>query len=147
MLINPQPSDDVLGQIYGGDYFVLSSDQEGQDHVENLKKSTADRYLDLLFPAGVMVAGSLLEIGCGGGDFLSRAAARGLKVTGVEYSPHACATARSKLEAFQGEVIQGEIDVLEGQQDCFDYIVFCDVLEHVRDPRLFLTDRICLIKA
>lgn len=138
MLINPQPSNDVLSQIYGGDYFVLSSEQEGLDHVAALKKSTADRYLDTLLPVGIPASGTMLEIGCGGGDFLSRAAARGLKVTGVEYSPHACATARSKLEDFQGEVIQGEISVLVGQKECFNYIVFCDVLEHVRDPRLFL---------
>lgn len=146
MLINPQPSDEALGRIYGGDYFVLSSDQEGLDHVETLKKSTADKYLDLLLPVGDVHSGSLLEIGCGGGDFLSRAAARGLKVTGVEYSPHACATARSKIEEFQGEIIQGEIGVLAGQKECFDYIVFCDVLEHVRDPRMFLKAVFDLLK-
>lgn len=146
MLINPQPSDEILGQIYGGDYFVLSSDQEGLSHVETLKKSTADRYLELLLPVGAATPETLLEIGCGGGEFLSRAAARGLKVTGVEYSPHACATARSKLEDFQGEVIQGEISVLAGQRECFDYIVFCDVLEHVRDPRLFLQAVFDLLK-
>ena len=146
MLINPQPSDEILGQIYGGDYFVLSSDQEGLSHVEALKKSTADSYLDILLSGDALVSGSLLEIGCGGGDFLSRAAARGLKVTGVEYSPYACATARSKLEEFQGEVIQGEISVLAGQKECFDYVVFCDVLEHVRDPRLFLQTVFDLLK-
>ena len=146
MLINPQPSNEALEQIYGRDYFIFSSDQEGLNHVAALKKSTADRYLDLLFPTDAMISGSLLEIGCGGGDLLSRAAARGLKVTGVEYSPHACATARSKIEEFHGEVIQGEINVLEGQKECFDYIVFCDVLEHVRDPRLFLQTVFDLLK-
>src|SRR5208337_2283074 len=64
MIINPQPSDEVLGQIYGDDYFVLSSEQGGLDHVEALKKSTADRYLDLLFPESTETSGSLLEIGC-----------------------------------------------------------------------------------
>ena len=138
MLINPQPTNEVLAQIYGGYYFVLSSSTDGIDHVSELKKSTADRYLDMLLPATRGVSGTLLEIGCGSGDFLSRAVARGLKVTGVEYSPHACATARTKLDGDQGEVIQGEISVLAGQRELFDYIVFCDVLEHVRDPRLFL---------
>jgi 2-polyprenyl-3-methyl-5-hydroxy-6-metoxy-1,4-benzoquinol methylase len=146
MLINPQPSDEVLGQIYSGDYFVLSSEQEGLDHVEALKKSTADRYLDILLPEGEVASGDMLEIGCGGGEFLSRAAARGFKVTGVEYSPYACETARSKLENFHGEVIQGEISVLAGQKERFDYIVFCDVLEHVRDPRLFLQTVFDLLK-
>ena len=146
MLINPQPSNEVLGKIHGGDYIVLSSDQEGREHVEALKKSTADQYLDILLPVGAIASGTLLEIGCKSGDFLSRAAARGLKVTGVEYSPQACATARGKLEEFQGEIIQGEISVLAGQKDRFDYIVFCDVLEHVRDPREFLRTVFDLLK-
>jgi SAM-dependent methyltransferase len=138
MLINPQPSDEVIAGIYKNDYFILSQDQKGSGHVETLKKSTADRYLDILFPGNKKVSGDLLEIGCGNGDFLNRAALRGLKVTGIDYSPHACAIARNQLEGFQAEVFQGEISVLEGKKECFDYIVFCDVLEHVRNPRLFL---------
>jgi 2-polyprenyl-3-methyl-5-hydroxy-6-metoxy-1,4-benzoquinol methylase len=138
ILINPQPSDEILSQIYGGDYFVLSKSTEGLRHVELLKKSTADRYLDLMLGQSPKASGSLLEIGCGGGDFLSQAAARGLKVTGVEYSEHACATAREKVKEYEGQIIQGEINILSGQTERFDYIVFCDVLEHVRDPRLFL---------
>lgn len=147
MLINPQPINDGLAHKYnGGDNFALSSEQEEADHVAAFKKSTANSYLDLLFQGETTVSGSLLEIGCGNGDFLSCAAARGLKVTGVEYSPHACATARCKLEEFQAEVIQGEISALAGQKECFDYIVFFDVLDHVRDPRLFLQAVFDLLK-
>lgn len=146
-LINPQPSDDTSTRIYSSDYFILSSSEDGRRHVESLKKLTADRYLDALIGDTDVGSATLLEIGCGNGDFLCRAAARGLKVTGVDYSPHACATARSKLEDFQGEVIQGEISVLAARQkECFDYIVFCDLLEHVRDPRLFLQTVYDLLK-
>src|SRR3989338_853267 len=60
MLINPQPSNEVLSQIYSDGYFVLSSDQEGLNHVATLKKSTADRYLDILLPAGTKTSGTLL---------------------------------------------------------------------------------------
>ena len=146
MLINPQPSDETLRNIYGGDYFIFSDENEGVKHVQNLKKSTASRYLDLLIPNGVDAGTSLLEIGCGGGDFLEVAARRGLKVTGVEYSPHACADAREKLKEFDAEVFQGEINVLSGSKKHFDYIVFCDVLEHVRDTRLFLKQVFELLK-
>jgi SAM-dependent methyltransferase len=138
MLINPQPSDEALSEIYSKDYFVLSSSEEGLAHVSELKKSTADRYLDKLLSPTMVAKGDLLEIGCGSGDFLLRAAERGLKVTGLEYSLHASSVARAKLEKFNGNVIQGEIEQIAESSDRFDYIVFCDVLEHVRDPRKFL---------
>jgi len=138
MLSNPQPTDEILDRIYDENYILFSPDHEMLEHIEALKKSTAERYLDLLLPSGCSSSGSLLEIGCGAGYLLSRAAARGLTVTGVDYSPYACEIARRKLEGFPGEVIQGEISALTGQKQHFDYIVFCDVLEHVRDPRNFL---------
>jgi SAM-dependent methyltransferase len=138
MMINPQPTNEVLDKIYGSDYFVLSADKSGIDHVEDLKKSTADRYLDMLLKADGKLSGKLLEIGCGGGEFLSRAANRGLQVTGVEYARHACITARTKLAKYECEIIQGEIGVLAGSGREFDYVVFNDVLEHVRRPQDFL---------
>jgi 2-polyprenyl-3-methyl-5-hydroxy-6-metoxy-1,4-benzoquinol methylase len=146
MLLNPQPSDEVLGKIYSDNYFVLSDQNQGISHVETLKKSTAARYLDQLIPNGIQAGASLLEIGCGSGDFLKVAAMRGLKVTGVEYSPYACDVARAKLKGFNLKIYQGEINVLAGSKECFDYIVFCDVLEHVRDPRMFLKQVFELLK-
>lgn len=146
MLINPQPSDDTIARIYSSDYFILSSSEDGRRHVESLKKLTADRYLDALIGDTDVSSATLLEIGCGNGDFLCRAASRGLEVTGVEYSQHACAEARSKLKEGQGKIIQGEISLLSGGKERFDYIVFCDVLEHVRDTRALLRTVFDLLK-
>jgi len=137
MCINPQPSDELLEKIYGDDYFVLSANQEGSDHVSKLKASTADSYLDILLDKNV-INKKLLEIGCGNGDLLVRAAERGLDITGVEYSPFACKKARDKIKGFNGNIIQGDISELISGEEHFDYIVFCDVLEYVRNPRLFL---------
>lgn len=138
MLINPQPSNEILSKIYDEQYFVLSSSEDGITHASDLKKSTAALYLDILLGKSHKALGSLLEIGCGNGDLLSLAADRGLCVTGVEFSSVACKTARDKLKDYNGLIIQGEIDALTGQTECFDYIIFNDVLEHVRDPRSFL---------
>ena len=146
MLINPQPSDAILSQIYSGDYFISLSNEDGLRHVEHLKQSTADRYLDTLIGNTDVSSATLLEIGCGNGDFLCRATSRGLKVTGVDYSQHACAIARSKLKEGQGDIIQGKISLLAGEKERFDYVVFCDVLEHVRDPRAFLQTVFDLLK-
>jgi 2-polyprenyl-3-methyl-5-hydroxy-6-metoxy-1,4-benzoquinol methylase/DNA-directed RNA polymerase subunit RPC12/RpoP len=145
MFFNPQPSNAVLSQIYSSNYFIALG-KDGSDHVEYLKESTADRYLNALLGSDDVSSSTLLEIGCGRGEFLCRAAARGIKITGVELSEHACAEARSKLKEGQGDVIQGEIDVFAGQKEKFDYIVFCDVLEHVRDPHGFLRTVFNLLK-
>ena len=138
LMASPQPSDDELARIYGEDYFLVEKNGVGQRHVDELKQATADLYLDLLERYHGKPGGRLLEIGCGQGDFLVRAAARGLTVTGIEYSEHACEVARRKLRDAPGSVVvRGEISsaIEEGQ---YDICACSDVIEHVRDPRLFL---------
>jgi len=135
-MANPQPSDEELGRIYGGDYFLVEKNEIGQQHVDELKQATADLYLDLLERYRGKAAGTLLEIGCGQGDFLVRAAARGLTVTGIEYSQHACEMARNKLRDMpDSAVLCGEISSATGE---YDICACSDLIEHVRNPRLFL---------
>ena len=146
MRLNPQPSDAELAQIYGANYFAFSGDAEGQQHASMLKSRTADFYLDQLESyVGGKLTGSLLEIGSGHGDFLTRAAARGLAATGIEYSPDAVEIAAAKLNG-RARVINGEIGDLQGAAERYDFIVFADVLEHVRNPRLFLQQVHALLK-
>ncbi|HYD84883.1 MAG TPA: glycosyltransferase, partial [Opitutus sp.] len=74
------------------------------------------------------------------GDMLLAAARRGFEVTGVEYSEHACATARQRLarEGLSGEVVCGELETLGHRSAEFDVCIMADVIEHVRDPRRFI---------
>lgn len=146
MRLNPQPSDQELAAIYNKDYFVFSGDAQNTSRVSELKSRTSDYYLDLLEAYGKgPLTGSLLEVGSGHGDFLLRAEARGLSVTGVEYSTHSVQVASQKLGS-RGRVIAGEIEDLLGSPERFDYIVFADVLEHVRDPHAFLRAVHALLK-
>lgn len=146
MLTNPQPSDVELGQIYNENYFLVEDNAAGRQHTEELKASTADEYLNLLTRYGLPAGARLLEIGCGHGDFLARAAARGLDVTGVEYSADACEITRRKL-AGTGKILQGEISSLPASYDGqFDVVAASDVIEHVRDPKAFLAQAHRLLK-
>jgi SAM-dependent methyltransferase len=146
MRLNPQPSDAELAQIYGATYFAFSGDAEGQQHASTLKARTADYYLDQLESyAGGKLSGTLLEVGSGHGDFLMRAAARGLVATGVEYSEDAVKISTAKL-GDRARVIQGELAGLLDAAERYDFVVFADVLEHVRDPRLFLRKVHALLK-
>jgi 2-polyprenyl-3-methyl-5-hydroxy-6-metoxy-1,4-benzoquinol methylase len=138
LMANPQPSDDELASIYGKGYFLVEETEAGQRDVDELKQGTADLYLDLLERYRGKAAGTLLEIGCGQGDFLVRAAERGLAVTGIEYSEHACEVARRKLgNSPSSVVLRGEISSLS-TTDQYDICACSDLIEHVRDPRLFL---------
>lgn len=136
---NPQPSDAELAAIYGPGYVLVENDPAGEAMVLRSKRATADHYLDLLTEAGVPPRGRLLEIGCGQGNFLRQAAARGFDVTGVEYSEFACDRARAALEG-RGRVLHGEISVLAHEAEAYDVCVLCDVIEHVRSPAAFLRE-------
>jgi 2-polyprenyl-3-methyl-5-hydroxy-6-metoxy-1,4-benzoquinol methylase len=143
MMLNPQPSDEVLESIYGSDYFVFSDNAQDRLHTDELKRSTANRYLDQFLSEDENLANkSLLEIGCGSGDFLVAAASKGLSVVGVEYSPYACQTTKQKLAGndVKFEIIQGDISTVNeiSHFGKYDYVVFCDVIEHVRDPQYFV---------
>jgi SAM-dependent methyltransferase len=163
-LTNPQPSDAELAAIYGPDYVLAEdSDAAGAAMVLRSKRATADHYLDLLAgfigdaapsprssagrggDAAAPTRGALLEIGCGAGNFLRQAAARGFEVTGVEYSPFAAERARKNLEG-KGRVLVGEITVLASERDAYDVCVLCDVIEHVRDPGGFLREILRLLR-
>ena len=166
-LTNPQPSDAELGAIYGPDYVLVENDPVGEAMVLRSKRATADHYLDLLAaflgdaapsPRSVSdgrgegaaapaqaSARQLLEIGCGAGNFLVRAADRGFDVTGLEYSPYAAERARKNLHG-RGRVLVGEVSSLADQSNAFDVCVLCDVIEHVRHPDEFVRDIWRLLK-
>jgi SAM-dependent methyltransferase len=145
-LTNPQPSNTELGEIYGPDYVLAGeSDTAGAAMVLRSKRATADHYLDLLAQAGVPARGTLLEIGCGAGNFLVRAADRGFDVTGLEYSPYAAERARKNLGG-RGQVLVGEISSLAHLSNAYDVCVLCDVIEHVRHPDEFVRDILRLLR-
>ncbi|MBV8809181.1 MAG: methyltransferase domain-containing protein, partial [Acidobacteriaceae bacterium] len=141
----PQPSDAALARIYSESYALLSEDESGSEHASELKRATAEHYLDSIQRYRGRHGGHLVEIGCGNGDFLRAAADVDYDVTGVEYSAHACERTRARL-AGRGTVIQGEIGDILQQEAAFDVCVLNDVLEHVREPRALLSDVHTLLK-
>jgi SAM-dependent methyltransferase len=146
MRLNPQPSDAALANIYNENYFLTVSEDTNDLHAITLKSATAKRYLDLLHSyVKKPLAGELLEIGCGQGDFLLKAFEHGLNVTGIEFSEYAVQIAAKKLGS-KAEIIHGEITQLLNKDKRFDFIVFADVLEHVRNPREFLKQTHSLLK-
>jgi SAM-dependent methyltransferase len=73
---------------------------------------------------------SVMDIGCGGGDFLLSARALGMNVRGVEMSESAANTARRQGLRCDGTGIDGLAEMSER----YDVIRLSDVLEHLADP-------------
>lgn len=139
MMLSPQPTDAELAAIYGERYALLNRDEAGRQQFSTIKRATARHYLDVIERYRGSCGGRLLEIGCGHGDFLAVADEAGYEVTGVEYSEHACEVARTRLKG-RGTVVQGELQDIAAGRPEFDICVLSDVIEHVRDPRSFLSD-------
>ncbi len=75
---------------------------------------------------------NVLEVGCGLGDTLTSIKFRYPKsdVRGVEIVDKVAKLGNSKIE-----IVSGDIEKLELPPDMkFDYVIFADVLEHLRDP-------------
>jgi len=82
---------------------------------------------------GFRTTGSLLEIGCGEGEFLKAAAENGWQATGIEVTESAAQTAREKhgLDVLTGTVEQHKDRLAPGS---FDVVVLWGLVEHVRNP-------------
>jgi SAM-dependent methyltransferase len=135
-MLNPQPSDSALAQIYSANYFLGDGIPEQEAINSEMKRATGRLYLDLLESYAVTRGEKLLEVGCGHGDFLVEAQARGFEVTGVEISPDAAKVAHSKLG--NGSILCGEIDQVDLPPQSFDVCILSDVIEHTRNPVRFL---------
>lgn len=86
--------------------------------------------------------GRLLDVGCGNGDFLVLARSAGWDAYGVDFDAAAVSAAQS-----QGlNVVQGGIEVFDGQSAKFDAITLSHVVEHVHDPRALLEACFRLLK-
>lgn len=79
--------------------------------------------------------GTLLDIGCGSGGFLSTMNSGFWKLYGIEMAATTAQRARSNTGA---EIFVGDVSEAAFRPEMFDVITCFHVLEHVYDPRQFL---------
>lgn len=98
-----------------------------------LKLRTFDRRLDAILRT-VPASGRVLDVGCASGAFVEAARKRGLDAWGVEQVPDAVFGAPAAVRPYLF-VKNVEREELEGE---YGLVTFFDVLEHMREPRVFL---------
>jgi len=83
----------------------------------------------LIEPHGLRI----LDVGCGQGALASALKTSGAsRVAGIEASPDAAATARTRMDTVvEGDVLEAALPFDPGD---FDLLIFGDVLEHLPDP-------------
>lgn len=80
--------------------------------------------------------GCVLDLGCGRARLGFEIERLGYTVTGIDNSPVACATARTRIsEVIEGDFMDsvGTAASLKGRQ--FDWLLAADVLEHLAEPK------------
>ena len=124
IFLNPRPAEDKLLSLYANHrqnpYF--SDDYEPVEY-ELPVLSKIIRQIETYIPSG-----HLLEIGCGRGDFLKLAQARGFSATGCDIfggNQPAC----PGISFFDGKLKDAGF-----APDSFDVVVIRNVLEHLFDP-------------
>jgi 2-polyprenyl-3-methyl-5-hydroxy-6-metoxy-1,4-benzoquinol methylase len=73
----------------------------------------------------------LLDVGCGGGDYLALMRFLGWDVQGVEPDPKACAAARGR---FQLSVLNGDLATVDLPRASFDVVTSFHAIEHMERP-------------
>lgn len=122
-----------LSQLYQGDYFYFWKS------AEFMRQRMLGQVSRLIRPAELMLSGKrVLEVGSARGHFLHVLGKMGFEAEGVELSADAIESGKRNLgvEAWHGTV-EAMSDNYLGEP--YDLVVSSCVVEHVADPRSFLT--------
>lgn len=124
VFVNPQPTDAELSQLYA------THDQGDQWRIYEQHFNHAVGRQILRFRA----CGSVLDVGCGSGNFLRVMRDRGFSAVGIERSESGW---RYAVEAHGLDVFHGSVEeFLENRIDSpFDVITLLNVLEHLKHPQ------------
>lgn len=136
--LNPRPTQTTIGVYYAADTytpFLSSSDRENlfskayrgiRRYSVAWKRNRIEQYVH---------EGSILDLGCGTGEFLAEMKRHGWQTAGIEPSPEAAAYAREKLQL---NVVTGTMETLIAHDQVYHGITMWHVLEHVHEAEKVL---------
>jgi 2-polyprenyl-3-methyl-5-hydroxy-6-metoxy-1,4-benzoquinol methylase len=113
------------------DYYNTSyAELDYWDHEEGAQRSLT-KIRDFVTQVAPATGQTLLDIGCGPGQFIDLARNAGFTVTGLEYNPVLAARARARSGA---DIIEGDFLSIDLGDRRFDVVTMLDLIEHVSDP-------------
>ena len=139
MYLQPQLTEELYRKIYEKEYHL----NKDPSLIDQLTAEVADDYVRRENDAKKRVneiesfkpAGNLLEIGCGPRFVLKEAKKRGWNVEGVELSNHF----KEDLEKENIRVHVGDFLEMNLKPENYDAIAMYSLLEHLLDPKAYLT--------
>ena len=131
LFTSPCPTPDNIGSYYKTeDYLSHNEEKKGLfAKVYNKVKKINIRNKFRIATSGHQSAVSILDIGCGVGDFLLYAKEKGCNITGIEPSEDARKIAEKKLDC---KILSPE-ELQNIPENSFDIVTMWHVLEHVAD--------------
>ena len=132
LFTTPCPAPDRIGDYYkSDDYLSHNESKKGiVPQIYNLvKKVNIKNKFNITVNGQQTTDNSILDIGCGVGDFLNYAKEKGCDITGIEPSEDARKIAEEKL----GTKIFSPEELQNIPNESFDIVTMWHVLEHVAD--------------
>lgn len=129
---NPRPEESKAGAYYqSDDYISHSNTSKGLINglYQQVRKITLKKKLQLVNSVSSKSGGSLLDLGCGTGEFLNTCKQNGWSVKGIEPSPNA----REFATKNYGLEVQDAGAWSAFSHNAFDVVTAWHVLEHVYD--------------
>ena len=125
----PQPLEEHLDQYYKTEDYISHTDSKRNimEYVYHLVRQITLKRKVKLINKLTNQDKTLLDIGCGTGDFLQAACSNGWQVTGIEPNEKARAIANSKTN----NTVLDSDKLFELQENQFDVITLWHVLEHL----------------
>ena len=143
--LDPQPPLQETRELYSEEYFAsrdaLAKGYSGYvTHAADLRATFRQRLRYLPPTSG---GARLLDIGAAAGYFVEQARTAGWDAEGLEPSAWAAAYARDEVKV---PVAEGTLETATVEPGSFDVVTFWEVIEHVSDPRDFLSRIARLLK-
>jgi SAM-dependent methyltransferase len=140
VMVSPMPSVSDLGRLYPDDYYSYQTPSLPKPWKRALKRLVG-LHRETMVPRRER-PGTMLDVGCGAGQYLIEMQARGWKVFGSELNKGgAAAGARAGLDIRSGELTQASFE-----PGSFDFVRLNHSFEHIPNPHSVLAEARRLLK-